>query len=131
MQSKIDLHGLDWQVDSAGTSGHHNGDRPDARSIDVASKHGIDISHQKSRQLIASDLENYDLICVMDSTNYINTRMLSRNSAHHQKIHLIMNFVEPGRNVNVTDPYYGDEGFDRVYELLDEACSAIINKYQN
>jgi len=129
MQSKINAHGLDWKVDSAGTSGHHNGQKPDSRSIDVAAKNNLDISHQKSRKLVASDLADFDLVCVMDSSNYINTRMLSRNSAHHKKIQLIMNFVEPDRNINVTDPYYGEEGFDNVYRMLDEACDAIIAKY--
>ncbi len=129
MQSKVDHHGLDWEVDSAGTSGHHDGQSPDPRSIDVAQKNGIDISNQRSRKLITKDLENYDIICAMDSSNYINIRMLSRNSAHHRKISLIMNYVQPDMNVNVTDPYYGDEGFDRVYEMLEEACEAIVVKH--
>ena len=130
MQSKIDKYELDWKVDSAGTSGHHDGQKPDPRSIEVAEKNGLDITNQRSRKLIMKDLEDFDLVCVMDSSNYINVRMLSRNSAHHEKTQLIMNFSQPDRNVNVTDPYYGDEGFDRVYEMLDEACEAIINKYK-
>lgn len=131
MQAKIDQHQLDWKVDSAGTSGHHNGHKPDGRSIEVAEKNGLDITQQRSRKLSLKDLEDFDLVCVMDSSNYINVRMLSRNSAHHKKIQLIMNFVEPDRNINVTDPYYGDEGFDRVFEMLDVACEAIVKKYKN
>ena len=130
MQSKIDQHDLDWTVDSAGTSGHHNGHKPDPRSIEVAEKNGLDITTQRSRKLIIKDLEEFDLVCVMDSSNYINVRMLSRNSAHHKKIQLIMNFSQPDRNVNVTEPYYGDEGFDRVYQMLDEACEAIVSQHK-
>ena len=130
MQSKIDQHDLDWNVDSAGTSGHHDGHKPDSRSIEVAEENGLDITNQRSRKLILKDLEEFDLVCVMDSSNYINVRMLSRNSAHHKKIQLIMNFSQPERNVNVTDPYYGDEGFDRVYQMLDEACEAIVRQYK-
>lgn len=129
MQSKIDQHGLDWKVDSAGTSGHHDGQLPDPRSIDVAEKNGLDITNQRSRKLVIKDLDEYDLICAMDSSNYINIRMLSRSSVHHQKIQLIMNFAQPDMNINVTDPYYGEEGFDNVYQMLDEACDAIIAKY--
>ena len=36
-------------VDSAGTSGFHNGNPPDVRSIEVAEKYGLDISNQTSR----------------------------------------------------------------------------------
>lgn len=129
MQSKIDQHNLDWKVDSAGTSGHHDGQLPDPRSIDVAEKNGLDITNQRSRKLAIKDLDEYDLICAMDSSNYINIRMLSRSSVHHQKIQLIMNFAQPDKNVNVTDPYYGEEGFDNVFQMLDEACDAIVAKY--
>ena len=130
LQSKIDQHELDWSVDSAGTSGHHDGQKPDPRSIEIAEKNGLDITNQRSRKMIINDLEDFDLVCVMDSSNYINVRMLSRNSAHHKKIQLIMNFSQPDRNVNVTDPYYGEEGFDRVYQMLDEACDAIVSQYK-
>ena len=129
MRSKIEQNDLDWIVDSAGTSGHHQGDTPDQRSIDVAQANGLDISEQRSRKLTVKDLDNFDLVCVMDSSNYINIRMLSSNSANLKKIQLIMNFVKPEKNINVTDPYYGDEGFDLVYKMLDEACEAIVKKY--
>ena len=37
-------HGLDLHVDSAGTSGWHQGDHADARSIEVMRAHGHDIT---------------------------------------------------------------------------------------
>ena len=47
MEAKVKSKGLDWQVDSVGTSGWHDGEQPDRRAISTAKKHGIDISHQK------------------------------------------------------------------------------------
>jgi protein-tyrosine phosphatase len=41
-----------------------------------------------------------------------------------------MNEVEPHRNINVPDPYYGEgDGFEHVFQMLDRACDAIIKKY--
>ena len=40
-----------------------------------------------------------------------------------------MNIVEPGRNENVPDPYF-DDGFDRVYRMLEKACEKVVEKYR-
>ena len=104
MQSKIDQYGLNWEVDSAGTSGHHSGEQPDPRSMKTAKRNGIDITGQRSRKIQLSDLDQFDLICAMDSSNYTNIRRLSQNDGHLEKIELIMNFVQPGSNINVIDP---------------------------
>ena len=50
LESKVEKYELNWTVDSAGTSGWHNGEKPDKRSIDVAHQYGLDISNQASRQ---------------------------------------------------------------------------------
>ena len=54
--------GLDWEIDSAGTSGWHVGELPDRRSIATAKQYGIDITDQRSRQFQKADFENFDLI---------------------------------------------------------------------
>ena len=127
LQHKINQQNLNWQVDSAGTGAWHVGERPDPRSIETARDHGIDISHQRARQFRAADLEAYDLIFAMDSSNYTNIMRMATTAGQEQKVDLILNLVEPGRNVNVPDPYYGgDSGFEKVYHMLDQACDCLI-----
>jgi protein-tyrosine phosphatase len=37
--------------------------------------------------------------------------------------------IFPNENVDVPDPYYGlQNGFDSVYEMLDEACDILAKK---
>src|SRR5690606_39945956 len=69
LQTKAQQRGLDWEVDSAGTSGWHNGEGPDERSVETARKYGLDISQQKSRKLRSSDIDYFDRIYVMDDQN--------------------------------------------------------------
>ena len=57
-------------VDSAGTAHYHIGNPPDKRSITVAKKYGIDISNLKGRQFGVHDFDEFDLIYVMDESNY-------------------------------------------------------------
>lgn len=129
MKHKVDELGLDWEVDSAGTGGWHAGDLPDSRSIQVAKKYDIDLTYQRARKLRSIDYEAFDRIYVMDSMNYQDVRKMAREE-ELDKIELIMNEVEPNRNINVPDPYFGEgDGFEHVFQMLDNACDAIIKKY--
>lgn len=116
-------------VDSAGTGSWHIGHQPDERSIAVAQRHKIDISHQKGRQFKTSDFEEYDRIYVMDNFNYLDVIKLAKNQQQKDKVRLILNELDPNKNADVPDPYYGmDNGFEEVYQLLNDACQVIAKK---
>jgi len=116
-------------VDSAGTGAYHVGEKPDKRSISIAKTYGIDISSQKARKFIVADFDLFDLIYVMDNSNYSNVISLARNENDKAKVKLILNEVFPNEDLDVPDPYYGgDFGFKNVYKMLDEACDVIAKK---
>ena len=130
LKHKINLQSLNWQVDSAGTGAWHIGERPDHRSISTARKYGIDISGQRARQFKPHDLDHFDLVLAMDSSNYQDILRHAVSKEHQEKVHLIMNFVTPGQNRGVPDPYWDDNGFEEVYQMLNEACSRIIERFE-
>lgn len=130
LQHKITQHGLGWQVDSAGTGNWHVGEQPDHRSVATARKHGIDISRQRARQLKPHDLDRFDLVLAMDSQNYRDILRLATTKEQEEKVQLIMNFVTPGRNQAVPDPYWDDNGFELVYGMLDEACGRVVEQFR-
>ncbi|MGS0748333.1 low molecular weight protein-tyrosine-phosphatase [Halpernia sp. GG3] len=116
----------DHVVESAGTIDMHQGNSPDLRSIEVAKKHGIDISKQKSKHLQSSDLEDYDLIFCMDRSNLKDVKSLTTDKDQLQKISLILNETE------VPDPYWGTaKDFENVFQLLDKACEEIVKTFKN
>lgn len=118
-------------VDSAGTSAHHIGEGPDHRSVHIATINGIDIGDQRARKLMKSDLEDFDLIFAMDSANYNNILKLASTDEDREKVKLILNESSPGQNKAVPDPYYGgDQGFENVFNLLDEACELVKNQLE-
>lgn len=118
-----------FTVDSAGTGSWHIGHAPDKRSIAVAQKNGLCIDHQKGRQFKPADFDQFDYIYVMDSSNYRDIIQLAKTPEHKNKVHLILNELFPDENVDVPDPYYGTaNGFDIVYQMLDEAAQIIAKK---
>ena len=124
MKAKAEEHVLNIIVDSAGTSGWHNGESPDKRSISNAFENGVDISKQLSRKVVLSDFEEFDVLYAMDESNYNNLLNRSPEKYHH-KIKMILNEVHPEENMSVPDPYYGNDGFQLVFNLLNEACEKI------
>jgi len=126
LESKVDSSVV--FVDSAGTSGWHNGKLPDARSIEVARKNGLDITNQQSRKFIVEDFDRFDIIYAMDRSNKRNILSLARSQKDVAKVKLILNEVSSDDN-EVPDPYYGEgDGFVNVYEMLDEACEIIASR---
>ena len=116
-------------VDSAGTANYHVGATPDRRSIAVAKKYGINISNLKGRQFSVKDFDDFDIIYVMDASNYNNVLSLARNEHDSSKVKFILNEVYPNKNFDVPDPYYGGEqGFENIYNMLNEACTLIADR---
>jgi len=127
LKAKVDLDKV--QVDSAGTGGWHVGQLPDTRSIEVAHKHGIDITDQRGKKFSPYDFETYHYIFVMDNSNYRDVVSLANTELEKQKVQLILDEIFPGENVDVPDPYYGgNQGFENVYQMLDEACENIMRR---
>lgn len=116
-------------VDSAGTGDWHLGKQPDKRSIAIAKSKGIDISCQKARQFTTQDFIEYDYIFAMDGSNYQNILTLAPNQKSKEKVTLILNELFENENADVPDPYFGlENGFEIVYEMLDEVCENIADK---
>ena len=128
LEDKIKKYKLkNWEVDSAGTSGWHDGEAPDNRAIKAAKGHGIDISQQVSSKLSKKDFDYYDLILAMDSSNYTEIQRLCPSNESCDKVHLMLNYLHPNSNMAVPDPYY-DGKFDEVFKLLDNGIESFIKQ---
>ncbi len=128
-ESKVRERGLEgWiVVDSAGTHAYHVGEAPDPRSQEVARRHGIDLSGQRARQALREDFERYDYILAMDRDNYFNLKQIQTEGSR-ARLELFLSFAPELRLSEVPDPYYGgDEGFDRVYDMVDAAADGLLD----
>lgn len=126
MKSKLKQYGIDGVVDSAGTISTHIGEAPDHRSCEIAMENGIDITDQRARLFQISDFDAFDRIFVMDKKNYSNIIKIAETQEQRQKVEMIMNRLEPGSNIGVPDPFYGNRAeFEKVFQMLDATCEAI------
>ena len=131
MRHKVKQHGLDWDIESAGTESYHIGEAPHRLSQKICKEHGIDISEQRAQKFLATHLEEFDKIYAMAGDVYEEIRSICGAKADMSKVSLFMNELHAGKNESVPDPYYGGEdGFKIAYEMIDKTCDAIIKKYR-
>jgi protein-tyrosine phosphatase len=124
-------NGIDAQIDSAGTAAYHIGEGADSRAQAELRKHGIDISEERAQKFIPAHFDEYDLIFAMDKSNYADILYQADNEEERAKVDMLMNLVEPDRNISVPDPYYGgDEGFKQVYKMIKSAAEVLVAKYK-
>lgn len=119
--------GLDWTIDSAGTSGHHAGEAPDRRAQQAMAQRGMDISDLRARQVRRADFGAFDLVLAMDRSNLEDLRSLAPDPERAAKVKLIMDFLPGNPQREVPDPWYGGpEGFAQVHDMLALACTKLI-----
>ncbi len=130
LQQRVEELGLDWTIDSAGTGSWHIGEEPDPRSVATAADRGLDITYQRARQFEKADFERFDLILTMDRSNYRNVIGMAKADHHRQKVKMTLDYLYPGKEMEVPDPYWDDDGFEQVYEMLAAAIDRLIEEHQ-
>lgn len=119
----------DFEIDSAGTIGHHAGAPPDTRMSDSLERHGYTVKGC-ARQIRADDLVSFDLIVTMDESNLTDVRKLDPSGELHSKIRPLVSFCKEHDDLRVPDPYYGGQrGFDHVIRLLEDGCAGILRHF--
>ncbi|MGP1449972.1 MAG: low molecular weight protein-tyrosine-phosphatase [Wolinella sp.] len=118
----VSENGLFLRVDSAGTSGWHAGEAPCDGSINVAKHHGIDISALRSRQVNASDIDEFDLLVAMDKQNLSD---LARNFPR-EKLALLGDFGLDGADVPDPYHYHDGDGFLKVFEMIERGVMGLF-----
>ena len=113
---------IELRLESAGLGDWHVGDPPDQRAQHHARGRGYDLSAQRARQVQMSDFEEFDLILAMDR-GHLRALLGMAAAHHHAKIRLFV------ADRDVPDPYYGGaEGFERVLDLVEERCRALLEE---
>lgn len=111
-----------YVIDSAGTGGWHIGSTPDARSIEVALKYGIDIRGQRARRVAESDIEEFHHVIAMDRSN-----QRDLGNMGFRNVTLLREYGLEEDDLEVPDPYYGGpDGFEEVYRMVDRCCRELL-----
>ena len=114
------------EIDSAGTSGWHAGDPPDARSTETAAGRGITLAGA-SRKLVEDDLHAFHYVIAMDAENLDGIRALQSRAGGPARVHRLREFDPDPDHGDVPDPYYGGpRGFEDVHDIIERAAAGLL-----
>jgi protein-tyrosine phosphatase len=117
-------------VDSAGTGGWHTGNPADQRMQAAAARRGIQLP-SRARQISLDDLSDFDLVLTMDDANLTAVQGLAREAGRRATatVRPMLSYAQSFSETEVPDPYYGGEaGFEHVLDLLEDACSNLLDE---
>jgi len=128
-QSLVDKQGFGSriQVDSAGTHSYHIGSPPDERSQATARSHGVDLSRQQARRFESGDFIEFDYVIGMDQSNLADMLAIKPDDAT-AAVKLMLDFSDKYEQREVPDPYFGEGGFEQVFEMIDDAAGGLLDK---
>lgn len=118
-----------FDIDSAGLYGGHAGDLPDSRMRAHARMRGLELTH-RSRQVRASDFDNFDVIVAMDNSNFDRLREMAPSLENEQKVVRMADYFTLHSWADcVPDPYYdGAQGFENALDLIEDGCQTLLNR---
>lgn len=118
-----------FEIDSAGLYAGHAGELPDRRMRVHAFQRGYNLTHH-ARPVKTDDFDSFDLIIGMDDSNISRLKAMAPTVEAEKRVMRMTDFCRshPGAD-HVPDPYYdGAEGFERVLDLLEDACASLADE---
>ena len=111
-----------FEIDSAGTYAYHAGEQADRRMQQHAIKRDYDLTSISRPFYPKTDWDYFDFIVAMDNSNFDDLEAMARNADDLKKLYKITDFSTEYDYNQIPDPYYGgDEGFELVLDLLEDA----------
>ena len=146
--TRVEMAGLEdaFDVDSCGTGGgssnwykpggfsYHEGEQGDPRMRAAASERGIAIT-SVSRPLKEEDFERFQYIVGMDESNLGAITLAATEwqvpppEEGGYKVVSMADYCTKHDVAKVPDPYYAG-GFDKVIDLLEDACEGLLGEIQ-
>lgn len=121
----------EFVIDSAGTSGYHQGEPADKRMQAHASRRGYRLT-SLSRPLTYQDFFDFDLIVGMDESNRRNILSACPTDELTHKVSILTDWHPEPACDHIPDPYYGGaEGFERVLDLIESCCPYLLERIDN
>lgn len=117
-----------YEIDSAGIGSWYIGKPADKRMQKHALRRGFHLTSTARQFNPDTDFDRFDMIVAMDDENVADLKQRARSQKDIEKIHKITDFRKEWGYTEVPDPYYGgDEGFELVLDLLEDACQGLLD----
>ncbi|GAA2751008.1 low molecular weight protein-tyrosine-phosphatase [Amnibacterium kyonggiense] len=134
LRARFDAAGLGDRVvvDSGGTSSEELGNPVDPRAARVLQDAGYAVPDGTAHQVTPQDIGEHDLLLPMTVRHANHLRRQARTADDAAKVRMYRSFdpescVAPERDLDIDDPWYGDDaGFVATLRQIEAAADAIV-----
>lgn len=134
LAARLDDAGLTDRVhlESFGTGDWHVGRPMDRRAAATLTAEGYDATRHRARRFTVHEADAFDLVLAMDRANADDLRDLGVDAG---RLRLFRSFdpdLPSGaeRDADVPDPYYDDEGFADVLDIVERTSARLVDLLQ-
>lgn len=123
--------GLNGQVhiDSCGLHASFVGSPPDQRMQAVAKQKGVLFDH-RAKVFESTFFETFDAIFGVSADIVSHLQSLAHTQEALSKIHLVTDYSQNYQGIDMPDPYYlGAQGFQKTWEMIEDSCEGIYQKF--
>lgn len=114
-----------FEISSCATSNEEIGHDTYPQAKKELAYRGVPYTKREARRFTDSDYAYYDRIYVMDGRN-MDSMMYMTDGDPDGKVAMLLSVL--GRDEDVSDPWYTGR-FPATFDLLHEACTALIDSY--
>ena len=114
----------------ANPNSYHVGNPPDGRSQATARRRGVDLSGLRARRFVSADFTEYDYLLGMDQANIADMGAIKPEGAS-ARLQLMLEYSQQYSQLEVPDPYFGDDGFELVFDMIDDAALGLLRQIRN
>lgn len=119
-------HGLEIEVESAGTGSWHVGDSPHPESVAAGARAGLEITG-RARKFIVDDFDRFDVIVVMDRANLRDLHSTAPNAEAKAKVRLFRTYDPETDADEVPDPWGGPvAGYEETIRIVTAAADGLV-----
>ena len=81
----------------------------------------------RARRFESSDFVEFDYLLAMDHDNLADMRAIRPEKAN-ARLQLMLEYSDRFEQEQVPDPYFSDEGFEQVYDMIDDAARGLLRQ---
>jgi protein-tyrosine phosphatase len=121
-RAKAAARGMDLVLDSAGTGNWHVGKPPYALMQEAARARGYDLSPLRARQVLPTDLSDFDRVIVMDADNAADLASFGSTD----RVTLFTEYAPSSGATYVPDPYFTRD-FEGALALIEDCAEGLLD----
>jgi protein-tyrosine phosphatase len=84
----------------------------------------------RARRFVSADFTEFDYLLAMDNANLADMLAIKPDNAR-ARAELMLHYSDRFAQREIPDPYFGDDGFELVFDMIDDASRGLLARIRD